>query len=88
MPNEKEKIHAQLLKTVRARIKSIIPIPDDTQMSLAGALNLLFLLIGTHGSVGDYITTLKTFRILVGNEMLWADPPAKTEPAISTPLVQ
>jgi hypothetical protein len=88
MPNETERIHAHLLKTVCARINSIIPIPDDVQMSLAGALNLLFLLIGTHGSVGAYITTLKPMRILVGYDLLWADTPAKAEPAISTSLVQ
>jgi len=80
MPNKKEKIHAHLLKTVRTRINSIVPIPDDAPLSLAGELNLLFLLIRTHGSVGDYITTLKTRRILVGNDLLWADPRRRRSP--------
>lgn len=88
MPNERERIHAQLFKIVRARINSIIPIPDDTQISLAGALNLLFLLIGTHGSVGDYLTTFNALRNLVGNELLWREASVKSEPAISTSLVQ
>ena len=88
MPNDRERIHAQLLKIVRARINFIIPIPDNVGMSLAGALNLLFLLIGAQGSVGDYITTLKTLQILVGDDLLWADLPAKVESGISTPLVQ
>ncbi|MBZ5641248.1 MAG: hypothetical protein LAO19_00670 [Acidobacteriia bacterium] len=88
MPNEKERIHAQLLKIIRTRINSMIPIPDDAGMSLAGALNLLFLLIGTHGSVGDYGTTMNALRILIGNNLLWADPPAKVETAILNPLVQ
>ena len=88
MPNERERIHTELLKIVCDRINSIVPIPSDAHMSLACALDLPFLLIGMHGSVGDYITTLKAFRILVGNDLLWADLQAKVESCISTPLVR
>ena len=88
MPNEsRELIHTELLKTVRSRINSVLPIPDDVQMSLACALNLLFLLVGTHGSIGDYSTTYRAFRALVGDKLLWADPPAKVVLAVAE-LVQ
>ena len=63
MSNElRGNIHAQILRTIRTRIDAVIKLPDDTQLSLACALNLLFLLRGEWGSIGDYMMTLKALR--------------------------
>ena len=37
-------------------------------------LNLLFLLRGDWGSIGDFVTTQRAIRALVGDELLWAEP--------------
>jgi len=41
---------------------------------LAAALNLLFLVRGEWDSIGEYMTTLKALRIIIGEELLWARP--------------
>lgn len=75
MSNEyQERIHSQLLRTIRARIDVVIKLPEDTQLSLASALNLLFLLKGEWGSIGDYVTTLRALRATVGDDLIWAEP--------------
>jgi len=75
MSNEsQERIYAQLLKTIRTRIDAVIKLPDDTQLSLAGALNLLFLLQGGWGSIGDYVTTFRALRATVGDDLIWREP--------------
>ena len=86
MSNEsREKIHAQLLRTIRARIDAVITLPDDTQLSLACALNLLFLLKGERGSIGDYVTTFRALRAAVGDDLIWAEP--SKPPAAAVPEV-
>jgi hypothetical protein len=75
MSNEsRERIHAQLLSLMRARLDALIKLPDDTQLSLAGALNLLFLLRGDSGSIGGYFTTLKVLQETIGDDLVWAEP--------------
>ena len=75
MSNEsQERIHLQLLRTIRAHIDAVIKLPEDTQLSLASALNLLFLLRGEWGSIGDYVTTLKALRATIGDDLIWAEP--------------
>ena len=75
MSNEsRDRIHTHLLGIIRARIGAVMKLPDDTQLSLACALNLLFLLRGESGSIGDYLTTLKAIRETVGDDLIWADP--------------
>jgi hypothetical protein len=70
MSNEsREKLHSLLLRTIRTRIDAIIKLPEDTQLSLASASNLLFLLRGEWGSIGDYVTSLKALRAMVGGDL-------------------
>ena len=70
MSNEsRDRIHTHLLGIIRARIGAVMKLPDDTQLSLACALNLLFLLRGESGSIGDYLTTLKAIRETVGDDL-------------------
>ena len=42
-------------------------------LSIGELLNILFLMSGEHGSVGDYIVTIKTLHTLLGDS-LWAKP--------------
>jgi hypothetical protein len=86
MSNEsRERIHAHLVKTIRTRIDTVLKLPEDTQLSLACALNLLFLLKGEWGSIGDYVTTFKALRATVGEDLIWAEPPKS--PAVGAPEV-
>jgi hypothetical protein len=55
-------------------------------LSLAALLNLLFLVRGQWGSIGDYVTTQRALRASVGDDLLWVDPKERT-PA-SPELVQ
>jgi hypothetical protein len=66
-----ERIYGQVLGTIRARINAVVKLPDETQLSLACALNLLFLLKGEWGSIGDYLTTLKALRATIGDDLIW-----------------
>jgi hypothetical protein len=43
-------------------------------------LNLLFLMRGEWGSIGDYVTTQRAIRVLIGDDLLWAEP-QKSSPA-------
>ena len=63
----------------------VLKLPEDTQLSLACALNLLFLLKGEWGSIGDYVTTFKALRATVGDDLIWAEPPKS--PVIAAPEV-
>jgi hypothetical protein len=49
-------------------------------LSLAALLNLLFLIKGEWGSIGDYVTTQRAIRVLIGDELFWAEP-QKSSPA-------
>jgi hypothetical protein len=69
-----ERICGQVLGTIRARINAVVKLPDETQLSLACALNLLFLLKGEWGTIGDYVTTLKALRATIGDDLIWGEP--------------
>jgi hypothetical protein len=47
-------------------------------LSLGALLNLLFLMRGEWGSIGDYFTTQRALRATVGDDLLWADPQGPT----------
>jgi hypothetical protein len=62
-------VYQKIVKAVGKRVEESIPeLPKDSlqNLSLAALLNLLFLLKGEWGSIGDYITTQKGLRTLVG----------------------
>jgi len=70
-------IVAELSKNIIRRILEATPnIPKTVleDMSLAGLLNVLFLLRGSYGSVGDYMTTQRALRHLVGDDAYWCWP--------------
>lgn len=76
-PAHQKAILAELSKTIVSRILEATPnIPKTVleEMSLAGQLNILFLLRGSYGSVGDYVTTQRALRHLVGEDLYWRWP--------------
>lgn len=86
MPNDssKEKIHAYFLKTIRERLDATLcqaglALPDELPLSLACALNLLLLLRGEYGSIGDFGTTLRALRAIVGDDLIWSEPSRVSE---------
>jgi hypothetical protein len=86
--NARRNVYQQILKAANKRLEQAIPASEGAfaQLSLAAVLNLLFLLRGEWGSIGDYVTTQRAIRALVGDDLLWAEP-QKATPA-SAELVQ
>lgn len=74
--NARQNVYQSILKTVNKRLEQAIPGSEGAfaQLSLATLLNLLFLLRGEWGSIGDYVTTQRAIRALVGDALLWAEP--------------
>ncbi len=52
----------------------------NRRLSLVAVLNLLFLIRGEWGSIGDFVTTQRALRAIVGDDLLWAEP-QKPSPA-------
>ena len=80
----KQHVYESILKTTSKRLEQAIPGSSEStfaDLSLAAILNLLFLLRGEWGSIGDYVTTQRAIRALVGDELLWAEPQKATPPA-------
>lgn len=77
----KYSVYQNVLKTAQKRLEQAIPGSTEgafAHLSLAAILNLLFLLRGEWGSIGDYVTTQKALRALVGDDLLWAEPKTPT----------
>jgi hypothetical protein len=88
--NARQNVYQSILKTANKRLEQAVPGSSEgtfSHLSLAGVLNLLFLLRGEFGSIGDYVTTQRAIRALVGDELLWAEP-QKVTPASPIELVQ
>jgi hypothetical protein len=80
----RQNVYQSILKTANKRLEqAILGSSEGTfgHLSLAAVLNLLFLLRGEWGSIGDYVTTQRAIRALVGDELLWAEPKDSTLPA-------
>jgi hypothetical protein len=79
----RQNVYKSILKAASKRLEQAVPGSSEGMfghLSLAGVLNLLFLLRGEFGSIGDYITTQRALRAVVGDELLWAEP-QKESPA-------
>ena len=73
----KQAVYQYIVKTAHKRLEQTIPGSSEgafAHLSLAAVLNLLFLLRGEWGSIGDYVTTQRALRTLVGDDLLWAEP--------------
>ena len=75
-------VYDQILKAANKRLEQAIPGSDGSyaSLSLGRALNVLFLLKGEWGSIGDYWTTYQAVRALIGDDLLWSEP-QKSSPA-------
>ena len=85
----RQNVYESILKTATKRLEQAVPGSSESMfghLSLAAALNLLFLLRGEWGSIGDYVTTQRAVRALVGDALLWAEPQTSTPAPIE--LVQ
>jgi hypothetical protein len=82
-------MHQQILGTLRTRVAQSLRVDEDKIPCLSAGelLNILFLMCGQYGSVGDYITTLRTLRTLLG-DLVWAKPEAATENSQVSVMVQ
>ena len=71
-----QNIHQHILRLASRRLEQAIPGSEGAfgDLSLAAVLNLLFLMRGDWGSIGDYVTTLKALTAVVGEDLLWAKP--------------
>lgn len=70
-------IYEAITKLMIRRLERAIPGSSEEafhQLSLAAMLNLLFLINGEFGSLGDFVTTHRTLRALLGDKLLWAEP--------------
>jgi hypothetical protein len=79
----KQNVYQSILKTATKRLEQAVPGSSEGtfgQLSLAAVLNLLFLMRGEWGSIGDYVTTQRAIRALVGDDLMWAEP-QKSMPA-------
>jgi hypothetical protein len=72
----KQAVYQSILKTAQKRLEQAVPGSTEgafAHLSLAAVLNLLFLLRGEWGSIGDYVTTQRALRTLIGDDLLWAE---------------
>jgi hypothetical protein len=87
----KQAVYQCVLKTAHKRLELAIPGSSEgvfAHLSLAALLNLLFLIRGEWGSIGDYVTTQRAIRALIGDDLLWAEPQAQKASAAPIELVQ
>lgn len=81
----KQAVYQYFLKAAHKRLEQAIPGSSQdafADLSLVAALNLLFLLRGEWGSLGDYINTQRALRALLGDDLLWAEPKQPTAASI------
>ena len=77
----RQHVYRAILKMANKRLEQAIPGSSEgafAHLSLGALLNLLFLLRGEWGSIGDYFTTQRALRATVGDDLLWADPQGPT----------
>src|ERR1035441_4853970 len=70
----RQNVYQHILKAASKRLEQAVPGSSEGtfgQLSLAAVLNLLFLLRGEWGSIGDYVTTQRAIRAVIGDELLW-----------------
>jgi hypothetical protein len=72
----KQAVYQHILKTANKRLEQAIPGSEGAfaHLSLGALLNLLFLIRGEWGSIGDFVTTQKALRASVGDDLLGRTP--------------
>ena len=80
-------VYQHILKVANRRLEQAIPGSSASafaRLSLASVVNLLFLIRGEWGSIGDFVTTQKALRALVGDDLLWAEPHKPPPPPVES----
>jgi hypothetical protein len=83
-------IYSEMLKVVTERILQAspdFPKAELESLSLAALLNILFLLRGEFGSIGEFGSTVRALRHLVGDQLFWQYRDQKKAPAEASPTV-
>jgi hypothetical protein len=72
----RQNVYEHILKAANKRLELAIPGSEGAfaNLSLGALLNLLFLMRGEWGSIGDFVTTQRALRASVGDDLLWAEP--------------
>ena len=72
----RQNVYEHILKAANRRLELTIPGSEGAfaHLSLGALVNLLFLMRGEGGSIGDFMTTQKALRASVGDDLLWAEP--------------
>jgi hypothetical protein len=73
----RQQVYRATLKMANKRLEQAFPGSSEgafAHLSLGELLNLLFLMRGEWGSIGDYVTTLRALRATVGDHLLYATP--------------
>lgn len=79
----RQNVYQHIFKAANRRLEQAVPGSSEgtfAHLSLAAVLNLLFLIKGEWSSLGDYVTTQRALRAIIGDELLWAEP-QKSSPA-------
>jgi hypothetical protein len=64
-----------ILKMLRKRLPPTLSDQAELdELSMSEMLNLIFALYGPWGSLGDFSTTFRALRKIVGEEQLWKEP--------------
>jgi hypothetical protein len=90
MPMDNAALYQRLHRSLAKRVHDALPESTEeafAQLSLSSLLNLLFLLRGEYGSVGDFIGTSKALRALVGDQRFWEERKEQSV-ALAADLVQ
>ena len=92
MANElkKQKIYDATYKQVSARLTYALEIveADIAHLSLGELINLLFLLHGAGGSTGNFSVSFGAALKMVGADLMWQEPLARTPIIEATQRVQ
>jgi hypothetical protein len=85
---KKQNVYEEILKVANRRVEGAIPGSEGafTHLPLGAVLNLLFLIKGEWGSIGDFTTTFKALRATVGDDLIWAEP-SKQRPVAATEVI-
>jgi hypothetical protein len=81
-------IHQQILRLLRIRVALALRVEDDNfpTHSVGDLLNILFLVHGQYGCIGEYNVTARALHALVG-DLLWAKPESTREVENVPPVV-
>src|SRR5207247_10227347 len=73
----RQNVYQHILKAANRRLEQAIPGSSEgafARLALVSVLNLLFLIRGEWGSIGDFVTTQRSIRASLGEDLLLAEP--------------